>query len=341
MTLVLVTGAATGFLTGIAGADTTTTTTTATLTGSAVLGAGGTITDTATITGDPTAGFPDGSVSFYECGPSVVASTCSSSGTPYNTVTLSGSGDVATASSTPAFTPTGGVGYYCFAAVYTPGSPETFSASVSHAPHVALTPSNYTGSTDNTTGDTVDPAECVDITPAPSTTVTTLDDASTNAPWTGKETSPATAYDTSTVTGISTFPVTGTVTYSFFTNGICTAPAASTQTVTMSGGTVPNSASTAPLAAGNYSFDAVYSGSTNYHPSAVSSCEPFTVSAPTAVTPVVAAATGITTSPAPTLALTGAYLFWMTEAGLAFLGLGGLLVITSRRRRIPRHAVRR
>src|SRR5438477_604954 len=48
----------------------------------------------------------------------------------------------------------------------------------------------------------------------------------------------------------------------------------------MSTGTLPNSAETAALGAGNYSYQATYSGDGNYATS-TGSCEPFTVNAAT------------------------------------------------------------
>jgi Bacterial Ig-like domain (group 3) len=90
----------------------------------------------------------------------------------------------------------------------------------------------------------------------------------------------ASFHDTATVSGVNGIVPTGTVTYNFFTNGTCTAPAVSNttfpQTVTLSSGTVPPSASTGPLAAGSYSFQATYNGDTNYVGS-TSACEPFSV----------------------------------------------------------------
>ncbi|HEX4161257.1 MAG TPA: hypothetical protein VHZ05_02095 [Acidimicrobiales bacterium] len=182
---------------------------------------------------------------------------------------------------------------------------------------------------------------------APTSTSTILNDAATNAPWTNTETAPAQAYDTSTVSGgIVGFVPTGTVTYSFFTNGTCTSTPASTQDVTLSGGSVPNSDTTAQLAAGSYSFDAVYGGDSNYVASAVSGCETFTVAAVTSGstatpnTPATSAGTTATpaaTTPAATkgaaIAFTGADLAGMWAGAVVLLGLGGLLVLTSRRRK--------
>ena len=56
-----------------------------------------------------------------------------------------------------------------------------------------------------------------------------------------------------------------------------TARSRTDQTVTLSGGLVPDSAATAALAAGSYSYIAVYSGDSNYTGS-TSAVEPLTVS---------------------------------------------------------------
>jgi hypothetical protein len=202
---------------------------------------------------------------------------------------------------------------------------------------------SYSG--DSTYDSSVGECETFSVGMVPSSTSTVLNDAATNAPWGGTETAGAQAYDTSTVSGgIVGFDPTGTVTYSYFTNGTCDGPAASTQDVTLAGGLVPNSATTATLAAGSYSFDAIYAGDSNYSASVVSDCEPFTVAAVTSgstATPNTPATSSGTTStpatPAATagsaIAFTGADLAGMWAGAVALLGLGGLLVLTSRRRR--------
>src|SRR5439155_1492540 len=74
-----------------------------------------------------------------------------------------------------------------------------------------------------------------------------------------------------------TVVATGTVSYTFFTNGVCSGSGSSAGTVTLtSTGSVPNSNSEGPLAAGSYSFQATYSGDSNYLGS-TSPCEPFGV----------------------------------------------------------------
>jgi hypothetical protein len=90
-------------------------------------------------------------------------------------------------------------------------------------------------------------------------------------------------FDSATVTPTSgsTTP-TGTLTYNFFDNATCANSPASTQKVTLSGGgAVPDTAPTGALGAGNFAFDASYSGDTNYA-GTTSGCEPFGVDQGTA-----------------------------------------------------------
>ena len=188
-------------------------------------------------------------------------------------------------------------------------------------------------------------SETFTVAKAATTMATVLMDASTNKAWTNTETAGATAYDTATLSGAVTGIVpTGTVTYSYFTNGKCTSPSSSTQTVTLTAtGTVPNSATTASLSAGSYSFDAIYNGDTNYAASTVSPCEPFTVAAiatTPATTPTTAPPTTTTTAPPVTqaaIAFTGADIAGMVLGGMVLLGTGTFLVIVTRRRRRTGH----
>ena len=87
-------------------------------------------------------------------------------------------------------------------------------------------------------------------------------------------------YDTATVTG-TPFTPTGTVTYYFYTTAspiYGTTTPSSTQTVTLTGtGSVPNSATTAALTAGSYSYIGVYSGDSNYA-GYTGAVEPLTIS---------------------------------------------------------------
>jgi hypothetical protein len=89
-------------------------------------------------------------------------------------------------------------------------------------------------------------------------------------------------FDTATVNARpAAFTPTGTVLYEFFTNGTGSGTPSTTQTVTLSDGTVPDSATQGPLAAGSYSFIAIYSGDSNYARS-MSPVEPLIVVPPLA-----------------------------------------------------------
>jgi hypothetical protein len=131
------------------------------------------------------------------------------------------------------------------------------------------------------TNDITVPAACG----AASTTTTGLINNATLAAPSGTEVAGASFHDTSTVVGASGV-ATGTVTYSFFTNGVCTGTPLSTDPVTIAGGgAVPNSTTTGALAAGSYSFEATYGGDTTYL-GGVSACEPFVVLAAVTTPPV-------------------------------------------------------
>jgi hypothetical protein len=127
---------------------------------------------------------------------------------------------------------------------------------------------NYKGSTSA--------CEPFDVTQGPSTTATRVFDAATKAPWTSTETTGASAFDKAAITGAAGIPPTGTVTYRLFTTGDCSGTAHTNETVDLTGGAVPSSASTKPLSRGSYSFEAIYSGDDNYNTS-TAACEPFGV----------------------------------------------------------------
>jgi large repetitive protein len=139
------------------------------------------------------------------------------------------------------------------------------------------------------------------VTQSASSLGTVVDDAGTNTAWAGTETVGATAYDTATVTPVSGFAPAGTVTYDFFTNGTCSSSPSSVQTVTLSGGAVPNSAATAALGAGLDGFKASYSGDANYHAS-TATCVAFTFFEVPAITSATAAL--FTTNDAGTFTVT-------------------------------------
>jgi hypothetical protein len=103
---------------------------------------------------------------------------------------------------------------------------------------------------------------------ANSSTLTQVIVDSTGNPPTGNEVAGTSYHDTATVSGAIT--PTGTVTYDFYDNSSCSGSYATTQTVTIAGGLVPNSATTGPLGAGSYSYCVSYSGDTNNAPSSAS-----------------------------------------------------------------------
>jgi hypothetical protein len=133
---------------------------------------------------------------------------------------------------------------------------------------------------------------------APNATTSVVDDYATGNPWSGTEESGASADDTATVSAIDNVAPTGIVTYELFANGACSGTATTDQQVTLSAGNVPTSRPTGPLAAGDYGFQAKYSGDASYRPS-TGSCERFVISAPSAPPPTTTAPT-ITSPPAPT-----------------------------------------
>ncbi len=179
---------------------------------------------------------------------------CSGAGSSAGTVTLTASGGVPISNIEGPLA----AGSYSFRAVY-------------------LGDSHYAGSTS--------PCEPFNVVKGSSSTATVVFDASTTSPWSGSETTGASAYDKANV-GAGPFAPTGTVTYTFYTNGGCSG-SHTTQTVPLSGGTVPNSAPTSPLVVHNYSFQATYSGDSNYSPS-TGPCESFSVNKGSPTTATVA-----------------------------------------------------
>src|SRR5262249_58201580 len=88
-----------------------------------------------------------------------------------------------------------------------------------------------------------------------------------------------TVHDSATVTGTGFGTPTGTVDFTFFTAAKdCTGASvgAGTKIALDASGVADPSSSEGPLAAGSYSFQAVYSGDDNYNGS-TSACEPLTV----------------------------------------------------------------
>jgi hypothetical protein len=88
---------------------------------------------------------------------------------------------------------------------------------------------------------------------------------------------------TDSATMTSTFQAGGTATYNLFSTGDCSGTSTVVSTVTVTNGAVPNSASRTFNTAGNFSWDALYSGDSNNN-GATSSCEPLVVN-PSTTTP--------------------------------------------------------
>lgn len=188
----------------------------------------------------------------------------------------------------PNLTPTGTLDYIQFANGSCSGTPVSTQQVTLNAGEVpnsgstsALEPGMYsyltTYSGDGTYRPSTGACEAFAVDRATSSTATIVDDAGSNANWSGSETTGSQAYDTATVSGTAGVSPTGTVTYNFFTDGGCSGPAASTEVVTLAAdGSVPNSPTTAELGAGNDSFQASYSGDSNYTAS-TSPCEALAV----------------------------------------------------------------
>lgn len=221
---------------------------------------------------------PTGTVQFYVCETTstfCTPSPASLDGSPVGLTVSPAIGSTSTATS-PVFTPTS-AGTWCFSAVYSGDN-------------------NYLTSQDNTTATNTDTNECVSVGKAPTATTTTVMDQANNGVW-GGETTGASAYDTATVAPNPNFAnaptATGTISYTFFSNGSCSTTAGPG---TPAGTGLPlgtRSSAEGPLNAGHYSFQATYSGDSNYAGS-TGACEPFTVAQGTSSTGTIVfdAATG-------------------------------------------------
>jgi len=217
---------------------------------SSPLSSGSTETDTATFGGLISGINPTGTVSYYLLVGEQLSTcpTIPTGGTPEGSFTLT-SASVGIIPGSDTTSPLA-AGYYAFYANYSGDS-------------------NYSKVTS-----ACEPFQVGAITPTLSTTL-------------GTPTPPAlslgsTETDTATFGGlVSGINPTGTVSYYLIT-GVCSSDTLGSggnlvNTVTVgSGGTIPGSAATVPLAGGNYAFYANYSGDSNYN-KVTSDCEPFTV----------------------------------------------------------------
>ena len=150
--------------------------------------------------------------------------------------------------------PTGTVTYEYFTNITCNGTPAASVAPTMSGGNVPnsstegpLTPGSYSFEATYNGDTNYDPSpasscEPFSVNPATTSVFTTVDDASTNAPWNGNEVTGSRTYDTATVSGLVGGPTpTGTVTYEYFTNGTCNGTPAASAAETMSGGSVPNS----------------------------------------------------------------------------------------------------
>ena len=198
----------------------------------------------AIVTGNAAAGSPTGTVTFYECGPTPVATPCTSTANPVGAdVTVTPGAHNKSSAASVSFTPTS-TGFWCFANSYSGDS-------------------NYSASADVTADG------CFDVTAAKTTTVATLTNTTISLGQTDA--------DSVTVTGNSAGgSPTGTVT--FYRCGPASVPAKCTSKSHKVGGpidltAVPSDASIAtsaafkPTAVGYWCFAAYYSGDTNYRAS--------------------------------------------------------------------------
>jgi hypothetical protein len=317
---------------------------------------GGTLTDTATVTGTSDGGLPTGTVAFSVCGPMGADALCTSSAAAVGTVAVPGaddSGSVSTASSEP-FTPSQ-TGFYCFAATFTPS-----------------VGGNYAGTSDNQVG-TVDTSECVDViasgaegTPA---SLTGHVSASTVALGGGPLT------DTATVTGMNDSPLSsGTVAFYVCgpnaTQTLCSSTGSAVGTVSLeaTGATVSTATSQpfSPTQAGTYCFGVAFTeegaGTTDNVGGTIDGNDcatvlgtspgggtsmPFVQAAPTAgTTPATTTATDPVPDAAdpatPGLAFTGSDVMAEVALAAALLLAGmALVLISGRRVRMPFGAGRR
>jgi hypothetical protein len=197
--------------------------------------------------------------------------------------------DTASVTGSAGPTPTGSVTYDLYGNGSCAGSPTAAATkTVSSGGSVPNSPTSsalaagsysYQGSYsgDSNYGAKTGSCEAFSVAGATPSLATTVDDAGTNATWGGNEAAGATSYDTAKVNGVAGFAPSGSVTYDLYLNASCAGSAASTATRTLnSGGTVPNSPTTSALAVGSYSYQAAYSGDSNYT-AKKGSCEAFAV----------------------------------------------------------------
>jgi hypothetical protein len=196
--------------------------------------------------------------------------------------------DTSTVTGAETIVPTGSVTYTLYTGgecASTPVSTDTENLADGLVPDSATTSpvgagtysfqASYSGDSNYSATDSV--CASFSVTMASSSVIATVNDAATNVAWAGDEVTGSTAYGTAAVSDQSGFTPTGQVTYSLFADDSCTGTPLTTETDSLSDGSVTNSATTYPLGTGSFSFQAAYSGDSNN--SAASSCAPLTVTA--------------------------------------------------------------
>ena len=314
--------------------------------GSGSVNLGGSVTDSATVTGNSAGGAPDGTVTFTVCGPMAGNATCASGsavGTSPASLTPVGTSAISTATSA-SFTPTA-VGTYCFAAVYNPGPS-----------------SSYVTSSDNTSG-TAEASECFSVT-APNFTVT-----KTDVPTSGTSVAPGSTIAYTVVVknvgdGAGSAIVTDAVPSSLTVKGtpVCAVTMPDTCTVANTTGstwtfavslaagdsaTATFSATVASSATGSITNTATITtgpcttaaGCSSSVTNSIVTTAAAVVTPTSTTTPPTTPTTTTPTTSAATIAFTGAWLSEEWQVGLAALVVGsGLVVLARRRRRTPGHA---
>jgi hypothetical protein len=195
--------------------------------------------------------------------------------------------DAASVAGAPGVTPTGTVSYALFgngSCTGMPTSQNTQTLAAGTVPNSTSTSSlaagsysfqaTYSGDANYLTS--AGPCNAFTVAHAGATLTASVEEAATGLMWVGSELAGTSAVDTATVTGVTGFTPTGTVAYMLYSNASCTGTPTPQGTATLTAGAVPNSDPTGPLAAGSYSFQAAYSGDSNYLP-ATTSCQTFVV----------------------------------------------------------------
>jgi hypothetical protein len=214
---------------------------------------------------------------------SATVTAIQSGGTTVTSVALGSTvTDRATVSGTGAGTPTGTVSFTFFANATCAGTGTSAgtgtlaSGVATSSSEGSLTAGSYafvaTYSGDSNYLTSTGACEPLTVPKAPSATVTAVQSGGQSVTSVALGSS---VTDQATVSGTGAGTPTGTVTFTYFANGTCAGTGTGAGTGTLASG-VATSGSEGPLVAGSYSFQATYSGDSNYLTS-TGACEPFVV----------------------------------------------------------------